>query len=42
VTIGTDVAASIPALAALQQVPAWVVVQDVLTADVTGNKEPEL
>jgi len=38
VTIGADVAASIRALAALQQVPVWVVVQGALTAHVTGNR----
>jgi hypothetical protein len=37
VTIGADVAASIRALATLQQVPVWKAVEDALTAHVTGN-----
>lgn len=39
VSIGADVAASIRALAALQQVPVWKAVEDALSAyAVTGNK----
>ncbi len=38
VSIGADVAASIRALAALQQVPVWKAVEDALSAYVvTGN-----
>jgi hypothetical protein len=38
VSIGADVAADIRALAASQGIPVWKVVEDALTAHVTGNK----
>ncbi len=38
VSIGADVAASIRALATSQQVPVWVVVQNAMSAYVTGIK----
>ena len=38
VSIGADVAADIRALAAIRQVPLWVIVQDALVAYVTGSK----